>query len=402
MLEQTKNIATESLKSLFPEEVVKRFLHTAIRQNKHIAIWSRPESQSFEISVDLSNELTQLESINLEELGSGFIVAPFSFPTNTSKYIQSDIYWDGFINELKEKSSTETSSKFMNQVINFSDSEIDLPIHTNTLETTACTKEEYIAKTEEAVNQITQDPILQKVVLSRTKTVDTDALSRIHNLFIDAIHAYPYSFNYIIFSPETGLWFGATPEILMSHDENNVFETMALAGTQPHNGASLKEASWTQKEIEEQALVSRYIINCFKKIRLREFEEYGPKTSMAGNLMHLRTDFVVDMNKVDFPELPNVMLELLHPTSAVCGMPKEWSQSFIKSNESHDRELYSGFLGPINFELGSSIYVNLRCCKVLKNKAILFAGAGITADSEPKKEYLETEMKFNTIQNLLH
>ena len=47
-------------------------------------------------------------------------------------------------------------------------------------------------------------------------------------------------------------------------------------------------------------MVSRYIINCFKKIRLREFEEIGPKTVAAGNLLHLRTDFQVDMAATNF------------------------------------------------------------------------------------------------------
>lgn len=56
---------------------------------------------------------------------------------------------------------------------------------------------------------------------------------------------------------------------------------MALAGTQPASGENpLKSAAWTQKEIEEQALVCRYIVDCFKKIRLREYEEHGPKTIM--------------------------------------------------------------------------------------------------------------------------
>ena len=76
-----------------------------------------------------------------------------------------------------------------------------------------------------------------------------------------------------------------------------------------------------QKDIEEQALVERYVISCFKKIRLREYDEHGPKTMIAGNVLHLKTEFEVDMVATNFPQLGSVMLNLLHPTSAVCGMP---------------------------------------------------------------------------------
>ena len=181
---------------------------------------------------------------------------------------------------------------------------------------------------------------------------------------------------------------------------------MALAGTQSafdQNGELIKtsEALWRQKEIEEQALVSRYIINCLKKIRVREFEEDGPKTMIAGNLMHLRTDFLIDTQEINFPQLATVMLELLHPTSAVCGMPKEPATQFIFENEGYDRTYYSGFLGPVNIKNESHIFVNLRTMQIKNTTATLYAGCGITADSSPQKEWNETQMKCMTVANVL-
>jgi isochorismate synthase len=158
---------------------------------------------------------------------------------------------------------------------------------------------------------------------------------------------------------------------------------------------------WTQKEIEEQALVSRYIINCFKAIRLREYEDEGPRTVRAGNLLHLRTDFLADMNKLGFPQLGTQMLDLLHPTSAVCGMPKEEAMKFILEEEKFDRSIFSGFLGPVNIDSESFIYVNLRCARIFSQSAVLYAGAGITQDSEPEKERAETEMKMKTIGDFI-
>ena len=155
----------------------------------------------------------------------------------------------------------------------------------------------------------------------------------------------------LVSDEKTGTWLGASPELLVSVDRNGIFRTVALAGTQVYqDNILLRNIGWTQKEIEEQALVERYIISCFKKIRVREFDEHGPKTVQAGNLVHLKSDFEVDMKAVNFPLLGSVMLKLLHPTSAVCGMPMEASLSFLKQHEKHDREFYAGYLGPVNIE----------------------------------------------------
>jgi isochorismate synthase len=202
--------------------------------------------------------------------------------------------------------------------------------------------------------------------------------------------------------PSVGTWLGATPELLVRVEEKRIFKTVALAGTKVfEEGINLKNVAWTQKEIEEQALVSRYIINNFKKIRLREFEEHGPKTVIAGNLMHLKTEFSVDMKATNFPQLGSVMLDLLHPTSAVCGMPLEPSLEFLKQHEGYDREFYSGFLGPVNMNNAIDIFVNLRCMQLFEGQAIVYAGAGVTVDSVPEHEWEETEMKLNTLLNVI-
>ncbi|MCU0391705.1 MAG: chorismate-binding protein, partial [Thermoflexibacter sp.] len=234
----------------------------------------------------------------------------------------------------------------------------------------------------QAVQEIAQGTF-RKVVLSRNKQVALPNDFELIATFKKLCHLHPHALVSIISSSYTGTWIGATPEILVSVDTRKVFRTMALAGTQPKGAiTNLSEAMWTQKEIEEQALVSRYIINCLKKIRVREFEEVGPKTVASGNLLHLRTDFEIDMTEINFPQLGTVMLELLHPTSAVCGMPKDNALQFILDNEKYNRELYSGYLGEVNIAGASNLFVNLRCMQVFDRKAILYAGAGITGKKQ--------------------
>ena len=150
-------------------------------------------------------------------------------------------------------------------------------------------------------------------------------------------------------------------------------------------------------------MVARYIVNCFKQLRLREYDERGPRVAAAGNLLHLRTDFAVQLNQVPFPNLGTDMLRLLHPTPAVAGMPKQPALEFLRRHEGYDRAYYAGFLGPVNLpETGSSrLFVNLRCLQLRPNEAILYAGTGLTADSDPTREWQETELKLQTIGAVL-
>jgi isochorismate synthase len=117
--------------------------------------------------------------------------------------------------------------------------------------------------------------------------------------------------------------------------------------------------------------------------------------------MHLKTEFTVDMKVTNFPQLGSVMLNLLHPTSAVCGMPLEPSLEFLQQHEGYDREFYSGYLGPVNVDNNIYLYVNLRCLQLLKGQALVYAGAGVTIDSTPETEWEETEMKLNTLLKVI-
>ena len=216
---------------------------------------------------------------------------------------------------------------------------------------------------------------------------------------------YARAFVSLVSVPGVGTWLGATPEVLAQVTADGYFHTMALAGTQPLvPGHAPQEAIWRQKEIEEQALVARYIVNCFKQLRLREYHEAGPRTAVAGQLLHLRTDFEVDLKNVPSPaSLGTDMLRLLHPTSAVGGMPKAAALEFLRRHEGYDRAYYSGFLGPVNVAAPgvSGLYVNLRCLQLRPTEAILYAGTGLTADSDPAREWQETELKLSTVAAIL-
>ena len=177
---------------------------------------------------------------------------------------------------------------------------------------------------------------------------------------------------------------------------------MALAGTQARPAERpLTEVAWSQKEVEEQALVSDYVRDFFQRAGVANVEETGPHTVAAGNIVHLQTAFRVALPHDQRMTLANRVLHELHPTSAVCGMPKDKALAFILRNERYDRSFYSGFLGPVYLDGQSHLYVNLRCMQIGERVAALYVGGGVTADSDPDAEWRETELKAETLLAVL-
>ena len=267
----------------------------------------------------------------------------------------------------------------------------------------AATEAEYTWLVRQGMAAIEEKAVV-KVVSSRAARrplpVGFDPLGAFEKL----LTKYPQAFVSLVSVPSVGTWLGATPEVLAEVTADGYFRTVALAATQPATAAATpRTAIWRQKEIEEQALVARYIVSCFKQLRLREYHETGPRTVVAGQLLHLRTDFEVDLKTVPFPNLGTDMLRLLHPTSAVGGMPKAAALEFLRRHEGYDRAYYSGFLGPVNVTAPgvARLFVNLRCLQVRAHEAVLYAGTGLTADSDPEREWQETEMKLQTVATVL-
>lgn len=359
------------------------------------ASWRMPNSNTSQLIISLQNVKRPVD-FQIAELASGFIVNSFKDNHPAKPYfIAADI----IINENEVSIAPHVKSSEIDQFKKDIES-ASIPSNFKKKPLNESTTTDFEASVSSAVQQIKHGHF-EKVVLSRYKDLELPTHFSPWDFFQRISDNYQNAFINMFHIPEKGFWIGATPELLLSNNQNQ-FKTVALAGTKTiEDGKSLGEIAWTQKEIEEQAFVSRYIINCFKKIRLREFHEHGPKTIEAGTLAHLKTEFIVDYKEVAFENLADQMLELLHPTSAVCGMPIENTKPWIEETENYDREFYAGFIGPVNFEDSTNLFVNLRCMKVDHGKIRFYAGAGITEDSIPFKEYEETEMKMGVLKSNL-
>jgi isochorismate synthase len=185
---------------------------------------------------------------------------------------------------------------------------------------------------------------------------------------------------------------GATPERLVKINQNQ-FETVALAGTQLFSESII----WNTKEIEEQQFVTDFIVSEIAS-KVKNLIVSEPKTIKAGNLAHLKS-IITGQLTGDFSALDLIMT--LHPTPAVCGLPKNFAIDFIQKNEVFDRTYYSGFLGEYNSNNQTDLFVNLRCLEVENNAVNIYVGCGITKDSNPEMEFLETENKSMTMRNII-
>lgn len=154
---------------------------------------------------------------------------------------------------------------------------------------------------------------------------------------------------------------------------------------------------WDEKNRKEQDYVASYIRRQLLSLGIHSTEN-GPYPAYAGALSHLKTDFRFSLK--DNKGLGD-LLKVLHPTPAVCGLPKEEAYRFILQNEGYDRRYYSGFIGWLDPEGRTDIYVNLRCMHIEDEQLTLYAGGGLLASSELNDEWLETEKKLQTIKRLI-
>lgn len=246
------------------------------------------------------------------------------------------------------------------------------------------TQEEYLENLSKVIDVIKNNQ-LPKLVYSRRKIFTDFNEIDVKESFKNLCQSYPNAFRYIFINGETS-WMGAFSEVLGKFNkETHDFETMSLAGTLPIS------ESWSEKEIEEQKPVTTYIRNILNNYseNINESKTYD---HISGNIKHLRTDFKAKIK----PENLDKIIQELHPTPAVCGIPKEFCKENIQNLEKFPRELYAGYI-KIETEKTVQYFVNLRCSKLYKNAVHLFVGGGITAQSSPEKEWIETELKSEAV-----
>ena len=254
----------------------------------------------------------------------------------------------------------------------------------------AASKVDFETLVSKAISSI-QAAQFEKVVLSREEVLPLPVVE-LKTLITRLFSLYPTAFCYAWYHPETGLWLGASPEQLVKIEVHSI-HTMALAGTQKFT----ENPSWGAKEKQEQQVVTDYLVAQLQPFCAR-LKLNGPYTQQAGSLLHLKTEIKGQLH-AGF-SLQN-LLQQLHPTPAVCGLPKAAALQFIGQEEGYDRQFYAGFLGEIEANNQVDLFVNLRCMKLANQQATIYVGCGITKESQPDLEFAETVHKSQTMKQVL-
>ena len=300
------------------------------------------------------------------------------------------VSFDGKKKYLIPRNESDVYIETISEIDYFIENEIDLNIDSN-----AKTVFENLVK--KGINAI-QNNQFDKVVLSREETLQIDDFD-FEKSFNKLIFNYQNTFKYCFYHPKIGFWMGATPEQFLQSSENTI-KTVSFAGTQPY--CQTEEYIWAEKEKQEQQFVTDFILTNLKNYST-EILFSEPYTFRAGNIVHIKTDIEAIINQNDFRNI----IENLHPTPAVCGLPKAEAMRFIRDNEGYDRTFYTGFLGELNIDFTtfrdnkSDLFVNLRCMNIGNDFANIYVGCGITKDSIPENEFIETVNKSKTMKKVL-
>ena len=351
-------------------------LDQLIHRNIPFVIYKMPHENEWHFRMQTQGDLLQVSSLSQLNLAKGYIIAPFHVsdecPILLLRADCEEIPSKEELVYLTEKSNSVLSEEMENATQLFEDYGVVFSKFMKPL----------------------LDKEVEKLVLSRQQTLSpAEPLSPARS-FLRACNAYPNAYVYLLNTKPTGVWMGSTPELLLAGNQSE-WKTVALAGTQSNRDS--EEVSWDEKNLHEQDLVVQYL-----KKQLKQFgvdpEISGPRNIHAGQVMHLVSQFNFRLESRD--KLGD-LLSLLHPTPAVCGTPKEFAYEFIRTHEPKSRKYYSGFLGELNPNGKTDLFVNLRCMQIQQKTCTLYAGGGLLPSSILEDEWKETQNKMLTMQALL-
>lgn len=334
------------------------------------------ESDRF-LGAQLDGKVIPFDRLTGEE--NGFVIVPFRESEKVSPwFIREDCV---FRNVLSDSDLRELLTGERGMAAMWTDEETDVD------------QEEYEKQVATLVNFL-RNGGGQKVVLSRTLTFRVNAYEQAAVWFEHLEKRYPEAFVFLVFVPGELCWLGATPEVFMRQSEQEMM-TMALAGTRPKAVAG----EWGEKEKEEQAMVARYVKETLTSIDGEGWMEEGPFSKVAGGVEHLCTVFRRHLALT--VEQTDRLRRKLHPTPAVGGLPVEEALAMIQRVEQRDRRYYAGYLGPLAENGRVNWFVNLRCMELWPDRIRLSVGGGITAQSDPAREWEETELKSRTLLDVV-
>lgn len=244
----------------------------------------------------------------------------------------------------------------------------------------------------------------EKIVLARSVTLEAKKALKATLLAHELRQKFPECYNFLIQKDKQTAFVGATPERLASF-ASGTFLTEGLAGSTSRGKSAWEDASLalslmeSQKDRDEHQFVVRAIGDSLKPFSNNVKHPERPQIKKLQNVQHLYTPISASIkNGIKIHEL----IRELHPTPAVGGYPKEKSVRHIHEIEQIERGWYSAPIGWFNLNGFGEFAVAIRSALIHENRATLYAGCGIVADSDPENEWNETLLKFRPMMEALN
>jgi menaquinone-specific isochorismate synthase len=242
--------------------------------------------------------------------------------------------------------------------------------------------------------------VFEKIVLARAKELQAPEPFHPLRALNGLRQRYADCFAFSVANGRGQSFIGASPERLLRVREGRL-TTEALAGSVRRGASASEDAALggallrDEKELREHRLVIASIERRLAPLGIRLEHSGQPALFRLVNVQHLHTP--VQAALPAGVRLLDVLANL-HPTPAVGGTPREAAVPYIRALEGFPRGLYAGALGWIDAHGGGEFFVGLRSALIDGANARLYAGAGIVAGSSPEKEFAETELKFQAMQ----
>ncbi len=258
------------------------------------------------------------------------------------------------------------------------------------------TEAEWAAGIEAAVDRIEAGE-LRKVVLAVALAVTLENEVAISDALERLRRSYPDCFRFLIQPSDEAGFFGVPPERLVRLDGGHA-RTEALAGTvargdTPEEDAALADSLLESEKLQhEQALVAEAIEERLAPLGEVTVAEQGVRK--LANVQHLHTPIEADLDG-DAHVLD--LVDAIHPTPAVGGLPPETAERVIRETETFERGWYAAPVGWFDADGDGEFAVGIRSAVAGGRRATLFAGNGIVADSDPADEWEEVGLKFEPI-----
>ena len=239
---------------------------------------------------------------------------------------------------------------------------------------------------------------LQKLVLARDSYRDSLRPVPVSSVLECLSATTPGCYLFAVTTADGGTFLGASPEQLFRL-EGEELTTESLAGTRQRGDTPDEDAALatdllhSRKDTREQMIVTDFLAAALSALCASHDIASAPVIRPLASVQHLVTP---GRGRLRPGVTPDDVLAALHPTPAVCGLPRAAALAAMARLEPAPRGLYAGAIGFIDTQT-AEFAVAIRSALVTATRATVYGGAGIVEASDPLEEWNETSWKMRPL-----